>query len=159
MYRGICAIGSFARRGAGGGAGEAPARFGAYRPGMRADPRLDTIRQIAITVRDVDTALAFYRDVLGLTFLFRAGPDLAFLDANGVRLMLTTPQGTGTVGHNSVLYFATPDVEMTHAAMVARGARSERAPQLTAKMPDHELWTGFLRDPDGNLVGLMEERR
>jgi predicted enzyme related to lactoylglutathione lyase len=126
---------------------------------MSTDPKLDTIRQIAITVSDVEAALAFYRDVLGLTFLFRAGPDLAFLDADGVRLMLTTPQDTGTVGHNSILYFATRDVEVTHAAMVARGARSERAPQLTAMMPDHELWTGFLRDPDGNLVGLMEERR
>jgi methylmalonyl-CoA/ethylmalonyl-CoA epimerase len=30
---------------------------------------------------------------------------------------------------------------------------------LAAKMPDHELWLGFLRDPDGNLVGLMEEKR
>jgi predicted enzyme related to lactoylglutathione lyase len=91
--------------------------------------------------------------------VFRAGPDLAFLDAGGVRLMLSTPQGAGSVGHNSLLYFAAPDIVATHAAMVARGAESERAPQLTARMPDHELWTGFLRDPDGNLVGLMEERR
>ena len=35
----------------------------------------------------------------------------------------------------------------------------ERAPQLAAKMHDHELWIGFLRDPDGNLLALMEERR
>ena len=34
-----------------------------------------------------------------------------------------------------------------------------RIPQLAAKMPDHELWTGFVRDPDGNLIGLMEEKR
>jgi len=43
--------------------------------------------------------------------------------------------------------------------MLARGATGERAPQLTAKMPDHDLWMAFVRDPDGNLVGLMEERR
>jgi predicted enzyme related to lactoylglutathione lyase len=126
---------------------------------MRVEPKLAAIRQIAITVGDVEAALVFYRDVLGLRFLFRAGPDLAFLDAGGVRLMLTTPQGAGVVGHNSVLYFATQDVEATHAALVARGARSEREPQLTARMPDHALWTGFLLDPEGNLVGLMEERR
>ena len=47
----------------------------------------------------------------------------------------------------------------THAAMVASGAANERAPQLTAKMPDHALWIGFGRDPDGSLVGLREERR
>ena len=126
---------------------------------MNVDAKLSTIRQIAATVRDVDVALAFYRDVLGLKFLFRAGHDLAFLDAGGVRLMLSTPQGAGTVGHNSPLYFTASDIEAAHAVMVDRGARSGRAPQMTATMPDHELWTGFLLDPDGNLVGLMEERR
>lgn len=120
---------------------------------------LSKIGQIAITVSDVTAALAFYRDALGLRFLFSAGPSLAFLDADGVRLMLTTPQGAGTVGQNSTLYFQVADVAAVHAAVVARGAVDERAPQLTAKMPDHELWIGFVRDPDGNLVGLMEEKR
>lgn len=115
--------------------------------------------QVAITVSDVDQALAFYRDLLGVPFLFSAGPNLAFLAAGPVRIMLTTPQGAGAVGANSVLYFKVRDVEATHAALVARGARDERAPRLAAKMPDHELWIGFLRDPDGNLVGLMEEKR
>jgi len=123
------------------------------------DSAISSIRQIAITVSDVDAALGFYRDALGLRFLFAAGPKLAFLDAGGVRLMLSTPQGAGTVGGNSVLYFAVSDIVATHAALVARGATDERAPALAAKMPDHELWTGFLRDPDGNLVGLMEETR
>ena len=117
------------------------------------------IGQVAITVADVGSALGFYRDILGLTFLFSAGPQLAFLDAGGVRVMLNTPQGAGAVGANSTLYFRTTGIEAAHAAMVARGATNERAPQLAARMPDHELWIGFLRDPDGNLVGLMEERR
>lgn len=117
------------------------------------------IGQVAITVSDVGTALRFYRDVLGLDYLFSAGPNLAFLSAGAVRIMLTTPQGHGAPGANSVLYFRVQDAPAAHAAMVARGGTSERAPQLTAKMPDHELWIGFLRDPDGNLVGLMEERR
>lgn len=117
------------------------------------------IGQIAVTVSSVASALAFYRDALGLTFLFRAGPDLAFLDAGGVRIMLTTPQGAGTVGANSILYFKVEDIESAHQAIVARGATSEREPQLAATLPDHALWTGFLRDPDGNLVGLMEEKR
>lgn len=69
------------------------------------------------------------------------------------------PMAPLAVGANSVLYFAVSDIEATHAACVARGATNERAPQLAARMPDHELWIGFLRDPDGNLVGLLEERR
>jgi methylmalonyl-CoA/ethylmalonyl-CoA epimerase len=115
--------------------------------------------QIALTVGDVGRATTFYRDVLGLRFLFAAGPNLAFLAAGDVRLMLSTPQGHGEPGKNSVLYYKVTDIAATHAAIVARGAKDERAPQLAAKMPDHELWIGFVRDPDGNLVGLMEEKR
>ena len=121
--------------------------------------KLSEIGQIAITVSDVPAALEFYRDVIGLSFLFEAGPNLAFLDAGGVRIMLTTPQGAGTVGKNSVLYFKVSDIAQVHSTLVERGASSERAPQLAAKLPDHELWNAFLRDPDGNLVGLMEEKR
>ena len=118
------------------------------------------IGQIAITVSDVAKAAGFYRDVLGLKFLFGAGPNLAFLAAGGVRIMLTTPQGHGEIGKNSILYFkVTGEITAAHAAILARGAVNERAPQLTAKMSDHELWMAFVRDPDGNLVGLMEERR
>lgn len=117
------------------------------------------IGQIAITVSDVEKALAFYRDALGLAFLFSPAPTLAFLQAGTVRLMLSTPQGAGAVGANSVLYFKVADIEAVFAAIVARGATQERAPQLAARMPDHELWIGFVRDPDGNLVGLMEEKR
>lgn len=126
---------------------------------MDTHPAVSGIRQIAITVSGVDSALDFYHGLLGLPLLFRVGPDLAFLDADGIRLMLSTPQGVGAVGANSILYFRVSDIVATHAALLARGAHEERAPQLTAKMPDHELWTGFLRDPDGNLVGLLEEVR
>ncbi len=120
---------------------------------------LSEIGQIAIVVGDVQAALEFYRDTLGLEFLFSPGPAIAFLRAGSVRLMLTTPQGAGNVGKNSILYFKVTGIETTHAALAARGAAVERGPQLTAKLADHELWTAFLRDPDGNLVGLMEEKR
>jgi len=117
------------------------------------------VGQIAITVSDVTKAKGFYHGILGLKFLFDAGPNLAFLAAGSVRIMLTTSPGSGTVGKNSLLYFKVVRVEEAYATFVAAGARPERAPQLTAKMPDHELWIGFVRDPDHNLVGLMEERR
>ena len=117
------------------------------------------IGQIAITVSDVSQALVFYRDVLGLEFLFSPAPTLAFLRAGSVRIMLSTPQGAGAVGANSVLYFKVNEIENVFASIVERGAQLERPPQLAAQMPDHALWIGFVRDPDGNLVGLMEEKR
>jgi predicted enzyme related to lactoylglutathione lyase len=120
---------------------------------------LSEIGQIALTVSDVAAATAFYRDVLGLRFLFSAGPNLAFFAAGGVRLMLSVPEGAGVVGRNSTLYFKVADAAAAHAAIVARGAKDEHGPSLIARMPDHELWMAFVRDMDGNLVGLMEERR
>jgi len=116
------------------------------------------IGQIAITVRDIDKALWFYGNVLGLPLLFRAGPNLAFVAAGAVRIMLTTPQGAGTPGANSPLYFRVTDIENFYAEVVRQGAAQERAPQHVAQMPDHELWIGFVRDPEDNLVGLMEEK-
>jgi predicted enzyme related to lactoylglutathione lyase len=126
---------------------------------MSTEHKLSEIRQVAITVSDVSTALPFYRDILGLKFLFSPSPNLAFLEAGSVRIMLSTPQGAGTVGHNSILYFKVTDIVPAHAAIVGRGATNERDPQLTAKLPDHELWISFVRDPDQNLIGLMEEKR
>ena len=116
------------------------------------------IGQIAITVSDVDAATRYYRDVIGLKLLFNAGPNLAFLSDGSLRIMLSTPQGAGKVGANSILYFKVADIESAYAVMIEKGSATERPPQLVAKMPDHELWIGFLRDPDGNLVGIMEEK-
>lgn len=121
-------------------------------------PAQISLGQVAITVSDVAKATEFYRDVLGLSFLFSPAPTLAFLSAGTVRIMLSVPQGAGKSGENSVLYFQVDSIESTFDAIVGRGAKAERASALAAEMPDHDLWMGFLRDPDDNLVGLMEEK-
>ena len=56
-------------------------------------PNLTRIAQIAIVVTDLERAIAFYRDVLGLQFLFQAPPGLAFFNLDGVRIMLSLPEG------------------------------------------------------------------
>lgn len=117
------------------------------------------IGQLAITVSDVEDALGFYRDILGLEFLFSPSEELAFLQCGTTRIMLSTPQGAGEAGKNSIPYFKTMGIEAFYEEAVARGAQPEREPQLTARMSDHELWIGFLKDPDDNLVGIMEEKR
>ncbi len=117
------------------------------------------VRQIAVSVSDLDAALTFYRDTLGLTFLFAAEPSLAFLAAGDVRLMLTAATDEHPAGTSSVVYFSVADVDTAYDTVLARGGTSERGPRLTARMPDHELWIAFVRDPDRNLIGLMEERR
>jgi methylmalonyl-CoA/ethylmalonyl-CoA epimerase len=127
---------------------------------MAPDPAAITgLRQIALATRDVPRLAAFYRDVVGLKHLFDAGPALSFFDLDGVRLMITAPSSPELDHAPSLLYYRVADIGAAHAALKARGAREERPPGLTAKMPDHELWTSFFRDPDGHLFALMCEKR
>ena len=120
---------------------------------------LESIGQIAVNVKDTARARAFYRDVLGLKHLFDAGPTLAFFQCGGVRLMLS-PASKPEYDHpGSIIYYKVADLAATHAAMAAKGAAFEAAPHLVATMPDHELWMAFLRDSEGNLLALMEEKR
>ena len=128
---------------------------------MTMDPfsGLSTIGQIAIVVTDLQRAVAFYRDRLGLSLLFQAPPNLAFFDAGGVRLMLSPPEPPASAPSASVLYFKTVDIEAAHQVLADRGVVFDGPPHLIARMPDHELWMAFFRDSEGNLMALMEERR
>jgi methylmalonyl-CoA/ethylmalonyl-CoA epimerase len=117
-----------------------------------------SIGQIAISTKDVPPALAFYRDALGLEFLFEAGP-LAFLACGDVRIMLSPPESPELDHPSSVLYFRVDDIHAARADLVERGVPFDDEPHLIARMPDHELWMTFFRDPDGNLHGLMSEVR
>ena len=120
---------------------------------------LDQIGQIAVPVRDLGRAVSFYRDVLGMTFLFQAPPQLAFFDCGGVRLMLDVPKDTAFQGHSSVLYYKVPDMQQTYQELMGKGVVFLKDPHLIAKMSEHYLWMAFFQDPEGNLLGLMCEVR
>jgi predicted enzyme related to lactoylglutathione lyase len=119
---------------------------------------LSQIGQIAIVVHDTDRAVAFYRDTLGIQFLFRAG-NLAFFNAAGVRLMLTPAEKPEFDHPASILYFSVPDIRAAHAALVARGVKFDDEPHLIARLPDREVWMCFFRDCENNLMALMSEPR
>lgn len=119
---------------------------------------LSRIGQIAIPVTDIDRAVTFYRDVLGMKFLFQAPPGLGFFDCGGVRLMLDLP-AKDQAGRGGVLYYQVQDLQAAFETLSDRGAAVMARPHLIAKMPDHELWMAFFRDPDGNAFALMAEVR
>jgi predicted enzyme related to lactoylglutathione lyase len=120
---------------------------------------LSRIGQIGVAVRDLPGMTSFYRDVLGLAFLFEA-PGMSFFDCGGVRLMLSLPEPGGAGSeHGSVLYYSVPDIAAAHAALVARGAVFVGPPHVVHRAPGLELWMAFLRDPEGNLLALMSELR
>jgi methylmalonyl-CoA/ethylmalonyl-CoA epimerase len=125
---------------------------------MTTEPGLRQIGQIAINAKDVARATAFYRDVLGLTLLFQAGPNLSFFDCGGIRLMITVPEAE--FDHPStILYYKVDDIRASYESLKARGAEFRDEPHFLAKMSDHDLWMTFLKDSEGNTLGLMSEVR
>jgi methylmalonyl-CoA/ethylmalonyl-CoA epimerase len=119
---------------------------------------ISRLGQIAINIHDQERATGFYRDVLGLALLFTAGP-LTFFDCGGVRLMLSRAEKSELDHPSSVLYFLVSDINSAHQRMLNSGVHFEDAPQLIAKMPDHDLWMAFFRDSEDNLLALMSEVR
>jgi methylmalonyl-CoA/ethylmalonyl-CoA epimerase len=109
-------------------------------------------------VKDVGRSVAFFRDQVGLRFLFGAGPSLAFFDLGGVRLMLSAPEGEFIPGSSTVLYMKVQDIDASFREMRDRGVEFVDEPHLVASMPDHDLWMTFFRDPDRHTLALMCER-
>ena len=122
---------------------------------MRAQT-LSRIHQISMRVHDVDRAVRFYRDALGVPFLFAAPPRLAFFDCGGVRLMLSTPE-PGFDHPGSVLYFAVDDIKEAHNALKARGVVFGGEPHKIATLADREVWLAEFADTEGNSLALMSE--
>ncbi len=121
---------------------------------------LNQIGQIALHADDLNRAVAFYRDTLGMRLLFQAPPALAFFDCGGIRLMLDAVKEKDTPERlSSLIYYKVADLNATYETLVSRGVTFNSKPHLIAKMPDHELWMAFFRDSEQNLVGLMSEIR
>jgi catechol 2,3-dioxygenase-like lactoylglutathione lyase family enzyme len=118
---------------------------------------LGTIGQIHVSVTDVDRSVAFYRDVLGIPFLFRVpGQPMAFFDCDGVRLYLGVPESED-FRSRGVLYFTVDDIDEAHRALAERGVSFRDAPHLVHRTEDAELHMAFFNDPDGNNLALMAE--
>ena len=120
---------------------------------------ISKIGQIAVPVRELPRAEAFYRDVPGLRHLFTANGMLAFFDCGGTRLMLDTNLAKDGLRHSSILYFLVPDVGAAFERLQSQAVKILDPPHLIAKMPDHELWMGFFEDCEGNTLSLMAELR
>jgi len=120
------------------------------------DFRLTQIGQIAINVHDLERAIAFYRDQLGMSHLFTV-PKMAFFNCSGLRLMLAVPEKAEFDHPSSIIYFKVENMQSAHGTLAARGVPFEQPPHLVAKMPDHDLWLAFFHDSENNLLALMSE--
>ena len=117
---------------------------------------LSKISQISVTTHDLARAVAFYRDVLGMTFLFEA-PGMAFFDCGGLRLMLAVPTDEAFDHPSSILYFDVEDIERAYETLAGRSVVFEQAPHVVARLDGRVLRMAFFRDADANLLALSSE--
>jgi len=117
---------------------------------------LSQIGQISVTVYDLDRAVEFYRDTLGVEYQFQV-PGMAFFNLSGVRLVLAVPEREEFDHPGSVIYYRVDDVRQAYEILKSRDVRFEAEPHIVARLDTHELWMAFFRDVDGNLLALMGE--
>lgn len=117
---------------------------------------LSSIGQISVNTHDVKKAIEFYRDTLGMKFLFEV-PHMAFFDCGGVRLMLALPDRPEFDHPGSIIYYKVADIQRAYAELSSRGVKFESKPSLIARLTDHDLWLSDFRDLDNNLLVLMSE--
>ena len=127
---------------------------GTARAGKRPNAGLTEVGQIAVTVEDVERATEFYRDVLGVPFLFDA-PGLAFFDLGGIRLMLSRPEGVGPSA--SLLYFRAADIQATYETLLSHGVDVIEKPQVVHRTDNYELSIASFHDSEGNVMAIMHE--
>ncbi|MDU0203417.1 VOC family protein [Paenibacillus sp. MAH-36] len=117
---------------------------------------LTQIAQISVNVVDIERAVAFYRDTLGMKFMFHAG-QMAFFDINGIRLMLSLPEKPEFNYPGSVIYYKVEDIKQAYEAFIERGVTFISQPHVVAKMDHMNIWMAFFRDSEGNTLALTSE--
>jgi methylmalonyl-CoA/ethylmalonyl-CoA epimerase len=118
--------------------------------------KLSRIGQIAVNVRDAKRAIAFYRDVLGMEFLFEV-PRMGFFDCGGIRLMLAESESPEIHHPASIIYYGVEDIGKLFDSLSQSGVVFTSPPRKIATVGDHDLWMAFFKDPDDNVLGLMSE--
>ncbi|HYL93195.1 MAG TPA: VOC family protein [Alphaproteobacteria bacterium] len=123
---------------------------------MKFSPNLLALQQVSVNVKDLTRATEFYRDKLGLPFLFTAG-NMAFVQCGTVRLMLALPEKPELDFPSSILYFQVADIQASFKALQERGVHVERKPEIVARIAGGELWLAFFRDSEGNVFSISAE--
>ena len=117
------------------------------------------VEQVLIPVSNLDAAIPWYRDVLGLTFLFAAPPQMSFFQCGATRLLVGVPESAEVAKRGSQIYFGVDDIHATQTTLESRGVSFDQKPHVVHRAGDTELWLAEFRDPDGNPLALMATTR
>jgi methylmalonyl-CoA/ethylmalonyl-CoA epimerase len=115
------------------------------------------VAQLLIPVEDFDKGVAFYRDTLGIPFLFAAPPQMAFFNCGGIRLLVGVMPAGQKAQRGSAIYFQVPDIQAVFAELSNKGVHFGGEPHVVHRTPASELWLAEFTDPDGNQLALMSE--
>jgi methylmalonyl-CoA/ethylmalonyl-CoA epimerase len=116
-----------------------------------------TIGQLMIPVGNFERGVAFYKDILGLHFLFSAPPQMAFFICGSVRLLVGVLPAGQAANRGSAIYFRVEDIRGVFSSLKAQGVTFVADPHLVHRTPTSELWLAEFNDPDGNQLALMSE--
>ena len=119
---------------------------------------LSAIGQIFVRARDLDRAIRFYRDTLGMPFLFQAPPQMAFFQCGGTSVMLGVPEKPELDHPASIIYYLVPDIAAAHSTLRGRGVDFIVEPHLVHRAADYDLWLAEFRDSEGNTLALMSRK-
>jgi catechol 2,3-dioxygenase-like lactoylglutathione lyase family enzyme len=116
------------------------------------------LSQIHVSVDDIDAAVTFYRDVLGLRFLFDVPEQsMAFFDMDGTRLYLGKPESPD-FRSAPLLYFRVDDIDAEFGRLKALDVEFIDEPHKVHESEGYELWMAFFKTPNGDLNAITEER-
>ena len=117
---------------------------------------ISAIGQLMVRAQDLGRATEFYRDVLGIPFLF-AVPNMAFFQCGEVRLMLGIPEREEIDHPASIVYYRVADIQAARMSLTERGVTFDQEPVKAHEDDNHELWLAFFRDTEDNMLALMSE--
>ena len=115
------------------------------------------VAQVMIPVDDFDRRVAFYRDVLGIPFLFAAPPMMAFFRSGSMRLLVGVLPSGQKAQRGSAIYFQIADIHDVHPTLKASGVRFVAERHVVNRTAESELWLAEFSDPDVNPLALMSE--
>jgi methylmalonyl-CoA/ethylmalonyl-CoA epimerase len=113
------------------------------------------ITQLLVPVDDLDTAISFYRDILGLPLVFAAPPQMAFFSCGGIRLLVGVMPLGQKAQRGSTIYFEVTDISAVYGSLKAKGVVFKAEPHPVNRTPQSELWLAEFTDPDANQLALL----
>ncbi|MDJ0757437.1 MAG: VOC family protein [Ardenticatenaceae bacterium] len=121
-------------------------------------PFLISIGQISVPVHNLEKATHFYQNVLGLNLVFEVPGAMSFFECGGIRLVLSVPASPEFDHPSSLIYYRVNDIDQAAKTLTSKQVEFLQDPHIVGRMGDKEVWMAFFKDPDGNVLAIMEEK-